>query len=106
MRSPNSSLICILVSLSSVLKVDLFWLWFGRKISGKKGEKYPIYVFCSTPLRLGEPKAKIFDRLIRLGVAVFRRSIASPRRTCKSSFVFSLPLILEIIYWIIENPNN
>ena len=26
-----------LVGLSSVLKVDLFWFWFGRKISGKKG---------------------------------------------------------------------
>ena len=28
-----------LVGLSPVLKVDLFWFWFGRKISGKKGEK-------------------------------------------------------------------
>ena len=36
------------------LKVDLLWFWFGRKISSKNGEKYPISVFCSTPLRLGK----------------------------------------------------
>ena len=41
MRSPNSSLICILIGLSSILKVDLFWFWFGRKISNEKGKNTP-----------------------------------------------------------------
>ena len=45
MRSSNSSLICILVGLSSVLKVDLFWLWFGRKMSKKKKGKIPHLCF-------------------------------------------------------------
>ena len=46
----------VFVGLSLVLKVHLFWFWFGRKISGKKEEKkkIPIHVFCSTPLCLGE----------------------------------------------------
>ena len=43
-----------LVSLSLVLKVDLFWFWFGMKIYGEKGGKYPIPVFSLTLLRLGK----------------------------------------------------
>ena len=50
-KNPNKG---ILVGLSSVLKVHLFWFWFGRKIFGEKGEKYPFPVFSPTPLHLGE----------------------------------------------------
>ena len=40
-KNPNKG---VLVSLSSILKVDLFWFWFERKISGDKGKRYPIPV--------------------------------------------------------------
>ena len=43
-----------MVGLSLVLKVDLFWYWFGMKISNKNREKYPILFFSPTPLCLGE----------------------------------------------------
>ena len=33
-------------------------------------------------------------------------SNASPKRTCKSRFGSSLPLILRIIHWINEDPNK
>ena len=39
------------VGLSSVLKVDLFCLWFGRKIFDKKGEKIPHLCFYTPLLR-------------------------------------------------------
>ena len=89
-----------MVGLSSVLNVELFWLWFGKKISCEDGQNWPFLFLLDTlclgeGLRLGEPEAK-FSELSDPP----RRSIASPRHTCKSCFVFSLPLILAIIHWI------
>ena len=51
-----------LVGLSPVLKVDLFWFWFGRKIFDKRGKKkIPHSIFQldtpslgRRPVRLGE----------------------------------------------------
>ena len=51
--------------------------------------------------RLCEPKARIYAFS-----GLLRRSIASPRRTCKSCFGSSLQLILTIIHWINEDPNK
>ena len=52
-------------------------------------------------LRLGELEARISSFS-----GPPRHSIASPRRTCKSYFGFSLSLILTITHWINENPNK
>ena len=61
-KNPNKG---VFVGLSLVLKVHLFWFWFGRKISGKKEEKKKSHscFLLDTPLprrrsvRLGELEA-------------------------------------------------
>ena len=39
----------VLVGLSSILKVDLFWFWFGRNIFGKNGENTPFLFSAQHP---------------------------------------------------------
>ena len=57
---------------------------------------------------IGEPDAiiSILSSLPWHSSAPPRRSIASPRRTCKFCFGSSLPLILTSIHWINEDPNK
>ena len=50
-KNPNK---CVFGWSKFSFDVDLFWFWFGMKISVEKGEKYPIPIFNPTPLRLGE----------------------------------------------------
>ena len=59
-------------------------------------------------LCLGEPEPKFseFSGPLRRRNAPPRRIIASPRRTCKSCFGSSFPLILTIFHWTNEDPNK
>ena len=59
-------------------------------------------------LRLGEPEPKFFEFSgpPRRSNSPPRSSIASPRRTCKSCFGSSFPLILTIFHWTNEDHNK
>ena len=50
---------------------------------------------------LGELEPRFFEFSSPL-----RRSIASPRRTCKLCFGSSLPLIITIVHWTNEDHNK
>ena len=97
--------------MSFMVYFELVLVW--KEIFGEKGKIWP-FLFLLDTLLLGEPEAefsKLSNQLRRNYASPSqtsppRRSIASPRRTYKSCFVFSLPLILVIIHWINKDSNK
>ena len=127
--TPSLSMFGLEKTLTFIIKVFLGWfksiLWlvlslsyFGMKISNEKGETTHLWqIQRSTPRRRSARLDELSDPPRRSSASPRqtspprqtsspRSSIASPRRTYKSCFVFSLPLILAIIHWINDDPNK